>query len=125
MHPKRPLRYTLIAFVILSAVVGGIMPFDDRLRLVWPFAFGYCAFLPFAAVGLARLGSHGLLLLGIPAAVAFVPGVVGFALILHSNMSGGVWLRVSLYLFYTLAAWGLYLVVKGWRLYFTEPNETT
>jgi hypothetical protein len=126
-YPKRPVRAALIAFVILSAFVGAVIPFDERIRGVWPFAFGYCALLAVASIGLARLGRRALLLLGVPAAVALTPGVVGIALMLRpegSLDSGGVWLQVSLYLFYALAVWGICLVIRGWLLYFTQPHAT-
>ncbi|NOS70307.1 MAG: hypothetical protein HOP33_10295 [Verrucomicrobia bacterium] len=121
------MRAALIAFVILSAFVGAFIPFDERIRAVWPFAFGYCALLAVATIGLVRLGRRAWLLLGVPAVIALAPGVVGIALALRpggSLDSGGVWLQVSLYLFYALAAWGICLVIRGWSLYFTQSHET-
>jgi hypothetical protein len=126
-YPKRPVRAALIAFFILSAFVGAFIPFDERIRNVWHFALGYCALLAVASIGLARLGRRAVLLLGVPAAVALSPGVVGIALMLRpggSLDSGGVWLQVSLNLLYALAAWGICLVIRGWSLYFTKPHET-
>jgi hypothetical protein len=99
-YPKRPVRATLVAFAVLSAFVGAFIPFDESIRGAWPFAFGYCALLAGASIGLARLGRRALLLLGVPASVALAPGVVGLALMLRpggSLDSGAVWLRVSLY----------------------------
>lgn len=125
-YPKRPVRATLVAFAVLSAFVGAFIPFDESIRGAWPFAFGYCALLAGASIGLARLGRRALLLLGVPETVALAPGVVGLALMLRpggSLDSGAVWLRVSLYLLYALAAWGICLVIKGWSLYFTQPHE--
>lgn len=122
-YPKRPVRAALIAFVILSVFVGAFIPFDEHIRSVWPFAFGYCAVLAVASIGLVRLGRRALLLLGVPAAVAIIPGVVGIALMLRSLDSGGAWLQVSLYLFYALAAWGICLVIRGWSLYFRQSHD--
>jgi len=125
-YPKRPVRAALIAFIILSAFVGVFIPFDERIRSVWPFAFGYCAFLAVASIGLVRIGRRVLLLLGVPAAVAMAPGVVGISLALRSGdslQSSGVWLQVSLYLFYALAVWGICLVIRGWSLYFAQSHE--
>ena len=126
-YPKRPVRAALIAFIILSAFVSAFIPFDARIRNVWPFAFGYCALLAVAAIGLVRLGRRALLLFGVPTAVALAPGVIGFALMLRpggSLDSGGVWLQVSSYLFYALAGWGICLVIRGWSLYFTQSHAT-
>lgn len=123
-YPKRPVRAAFIGFVILSVFVGAFIPFDERIRSVWPFAFGYCAVLAVASIGLVRLGRRALLLLGVPAAVAIVPGVIGVALMLCSLDSGGAWLQVSLYLFYALAAWGFCLVIRGWSLYFKQSHAT-
>jgi hypothetical protein len=67
-------------FMVLSAFVGAFIPFDERIRSLWPFAFAYCAFLAVATIGLVRLGRRVLLLLGVPAAAALAPGAVGFAL---------------------------------------------
>ena len=122
-YPKRPVRTAVITFVILAAVVGAFIPFDEHVRSAWPFAFGYCALLAVASIGLVRFGRRALLLLGVPAAVALIPGIVGFALMFRSLDSGGVWLQVSLYLFYALAAWGICLVIRGWSLYFTQLRE--
>ena len=127
-YPQHPIRATVIAFVCLAVYVSVFMPFQEELRRGWLLAFGYCAFLAVVSVGLVRLGRRALLLLGIPAAVALVPGVVGVALALRpgaSVESGSVWLGVSLYLLYALGVWGLCLVVKGWSLYFGEPHEAT
>jgi hypothetical protein len=125
-YPKRPVRAAVIAFVILSVLVGVFGPFDERIRSARPFAFGYCVFLAVGSIGLVRLGRRALLRLGVPAAVALAPGVVGFALALRpgaSIESGSIWLQVSLYLLYALAAWGICLVIRGWSLYFTQSHE--
>src|SRR5262245_47614329 len=97
-YPKRPARTALIAFVILAASVSVSIPFEERIRGIWHLAFGYCAFLAVASIGLMRLGRRALLLLGVPVAVALAPGVVGFALTFHSFDGGGAWLQLSVYL---------------------------
>jgi hypothetical protein len=108
----------IIGSLILSALVGAVIPFEEGLRSAWPYALGYGVLLSFASVGLARLGLRGLLWLGIAAAVALAPGVIGFVLALQGVESSSTWLQVSLYLFYALAGWGVGLVARGWWLYF-------
>jgi hypothetical protein len=127
-YPKRPVRAAFIAFVVLAAFVGAFILFDESIRRVWPFAFGYCALLAVGSIGLARLSRRVLLLLAVSAVVALAPGVVGLALALRSGASvesGSAWLQSSLYLFYALAVWGVYWVIRGWSLYFTRSHEAT
>ena len=128
IHPKHPVKAALVGFAILAACVAAAIPFDERIRGAWPFAFGYCALLAVAGVGLVRLGQKVLWLLGVPLAVALAPGAFGFALLLDSGGAkdlGADWLRVSLYLCYALAAWMLCLVVKGWSLYLGHPHQAS
>ncbi len=126
IYPKHPVKAALVGFAILSGCVALVLPFDERVRGAWPFAFGYCALLPVVGVGLVRLGQKVFWVLGIPLAVALAPGAVGLALLLRSegaNDLGADWLRVSLYSCYALAAWVLCLVVKGWSLYLGHPHQ--
>lgn len=122
--PQRPVRATFVTFVILAAFVGAVIPFDERMRGAWPIAFGYCALLAVAAIGLAHFSGRALLLLlGVPAAIALAPAVVGIALIFRSGGSldsGRAWLHVSLYLFYALGGWSIFLVIRGWLQYFAK-----
>lgn len=108
-YPQQPVKAFLIVFLSLAAFVGIFLPFEAWLREVWTLAFGYCAFLAVSSVGLARLGRQVVLLLGIPFALALVPGLIGITLMLRSpNVldSGEHWLQVSLYLLYAYGAWG-------------------
>src|SRR5688572_3115859 len=86
-YPKRPIRAAAIAFVILSSCFGAAMPWDDDIRSLWPYAFGYSAVLAVASIGLARLGRRVFLLLGVPALVALAPGVVGLVMALRPGAS--------------------------------------
>lgn len=95
------------------------------MREGWPLAFAYCAFLAIASIGLIRLGRRAFLLIGVPFAVAIIPGIVGVALMLQSSGSldsGGSWLQISVYLLYAFGAWGIYWIVRGWLLYYSNSS---
>jgi hypothetical protein len=124
--PKRPFRVVWLAFLGLSACFAISLPFQEEVPpQKWPFAFGYFALLPACAVGIARLGRRALLLLIALALVPGILGVVGFALVLRSSSfdSGGIWLRVSLYLFYAVGVAAVFLSARGWLLYWRESHK--
>ena len=103
------------------------MPFVREIPIkALPLGFAYCAILSVASVGLVRLGRQLFLSLVIPLIVALIPGYIGMRLIHQPDAaledSGVAWFRVSLYLFCAVGMWGIYLVVKGWLLYFRKPN---
>jgi hypothetical protein len=124
VYPKRPVRAVVITFVALLVFVGVFIPFDEVLQETWPFAFCYCLFLAIASVGLMRLGRIAIVTLLPAAAVAMAPGIIGFVMAFRSESYEFLyWMKTSLYLFYAVGIWGIYLVVRGWFLYFKQPHE--
>jgi hypothetical protein len=124
-YPKRPVRTTFVVFLALAAFISLFIPFEERLRGKWPFAYAYCALLAVSTVGLARLGRRAMSFLIASAAIASLPAVIGIAIFLVRGPSiefTTSWIQVSLYLFYLLGALGLLMVVKGWLLYFQASD---
>ncbi|EEF60947.1 hypothetical protein [Pedosphaera parvula] len=121
-YPKEPAKAFFIVFFSLSALAAIMLPIS-----VWTLAFGCCAFLAVTSVGLARLGRRVVLLLGLPFALAMLPGLIGVTLMLsspHVLDAGESWLQVSRYLLYAWSAWGVCWVARGWLLYYREPHQT-
>lgn len=118
-HCNRPIRITLVTFVLLSTLLGVTMAVDARLRAVAHWGVLYCAVLTLASIGLARLDRHSMWIVGIPCVAALIPGLIGFALILQESQvnKAEIWLRASVYSFYGLAPWVGYWSARGWWLY--------
>lgn len=127
-YPKRPVRVAMLMSIALSLFVGACLLFmEPEARVPWPGAIAYCAFLSFCSIGLARFGRKGLLLIGLPFAVAFLPAIVGVVLLFRSQSGldgvGWSWLRLSLFLIYASGAWAVFWVLRGWLLCFRKPSE--
>lgn len=127
--PKRPAQAAAISFVVLSAFVGVLMPFQEQsVRERWPWAIVYCAFLALASIGLIRFGRRAFLLIGIPFVVAIAPGTVGFVLMVRSSGAddgAGTWLQLSLYLLCALGVWASFWGLRGWLLYYRQSYDNT
>ena len=126
-YPKRPIRTVWLMFLGFSALFAISLLFQpDIPPQAWPLALAYFALLPACAVGIARLGRRVFLTVAALSAGLVVFGMVGVALMLHNGSSlskGYIWLRISLYLFYTLGVFALVLGMRGWVLYWRETHE--
>lgn len=120
----RPIRATFLTFLGLSGFTAICLPFqNDFDPAKWPLAFGYCAILAVSSIGLARHGSQGLLLFGLPAIVALLPAIIGIALMILPDAplgAGAKWLTASQYLLYTEAMWCAFLTVVGWMMLYKD-----
>jgi len=126
-YPKHPIRLVWLTFLGLAAFFATSLMFQsDVPPQAWPLAFGYFALLPACVVGIVRLGRRVFLFLAALASIPVLLAVVGVALMLRSGSSldtGGVWLRISLYLFYALGVCALVLSARGWFLYWRQTRE--
>ena len=123
---RHPVRAALIASVLLSALIGILMPFADRALLeAWPFALGYCALLAFWCIGFARNGPRSMNLFFGAALLAYCPAAVGYLLLRRGSPLETImaWFGVSLYLFHAVGALALCLAIRGWYLYFSRGSS--
>lgn len=126
LYPQRPIRAALVTFLCLALFVGFILLLVEEIRRAWLLAFGNCLFISVACIGLLRLRFRELVFLSISIFILMSLCFFSAVVIMRSNYASdtmGVLFLVVQYLFYAVGLWGLFLICRGWSLYYRDRHE--